>query len=98
MEVVDTKTAEPLEEGETGELVVTALTREALPMTRSRTADLSAILSRELCGCGRTHLRTAPFVGRIERHADRQGSQPLPQAGGAAAHADYRASGAATRS
>jgi len=41
LEVVDPKTKEPLEETETGELVVTALTREALPLIRFRTADLT---------------------------------------------------------
>jgi phenylacetate-CoA ligase len=66
MEVVDPKTGEPLEEGETGELVVTALTREALPMIRFRTADLTSIHSREPCGCGRTHLRIAPIRGRMD--------------------------------
>jgi len=66
LEVVDPKTGESLEEGETGELVVTALTREALPLIRFRTADLTAILSREPCGCGRTHLRIAPLTGRID--------------------------------
>jgi phenylacetate-CoA ligase len=66
LEVVDPKTKEPLEEGETGELVVTALTREALPLIRFRTADLTSILSRDPCGCGRTHLRIAPLTGRMD--------------------------------
>lgn len=64
LEIVDPKTGEPVDDGETGELVFTALTREALPMIRFRTADLTKILSRDACDCGRTHLKIAPITGR----------------------------------
>ncbi|NPV62573.1 MAG: phenylacetate--CoA ligase [Methanotrichaceae archaeon] len=66
LEVIDPKTGETVEDGETGELVVTALTREALPVIRFRTADLTRVLSRDKCECGRTHLRIAPITGRID--------------------------------
>jgi len=66
LEVIDPKTGEAVEDGETGELVVTALTREALPVIRFRTADLTMVLSRDKCECGRTHLRIAPITGRID--------------------------------
>jgi len=66
VEVVDPKTGEPVDDGETGELVVTALTREALPVIRFRTADLTRVISREPCDCGRTHIRIAPITGRID--------------------------------
>jgi phenylacetate-CoA ligase len=66
LEVVDPETGEQVEDGETGELVVTALTREAMPLIRYRTADLTSIISREPCGCGRTHIRIAPITGRID--------------------------------
>ncbi len=64
LEIIDPKTGEPVDDGETGELVFTALTREALPMIRFRTADLTKIVSRDTCDCGRTHLKVAPITGR----------------------------------
>ncbi len=56
----------PVPDGELGELTVTALTREALPVIRFRTGDLTRILSREPCACGRTHVRIAPITGRVD--------------------------------
>jgi phenylacetate-CoA ligase len=64
IEIIDPKTGEPVADGEEGELVFTSLTREALPMIRFRTADLTRIISREVCDCGRTHLKIAPITGR----------------------------------
>jgi phenylacetate-CoA ligase len=46
--------------------VVTSLTRQALPVIRFRTGDLSRILSRKRCACGRTHVRIAPITGRVD--------------------------------
>lgn len=64
LEVIDPKTGEPVDDGEEGELVFTSLTREALPMIRFRTADLTHVISRDRCECGRTHVRLAPITGR----------------------------------
>jgi len=64
IEIIDPKTGEQVDDGEEGELVFTSLTREALPMIRFRTADLTRVISRETCECGRTHLRVAPITGR----------------------------------
>jgi phenylacetate-CoA ligase len=66
VEVIDPETGEPVNDGETGELVVTALTREALPVIRFRTADMTKVVSREECDCGRTHVKIAPITGRID--------------------------------
>jgi len=66
VEVVDPRSGEPVDDGEPGELVVTALTREALPVIRFRTADLTRVLSRDACDCGRTHVRIAPITGRLD--------------------------------
>lgn len=66
VEVIDPETCEPVDDGEAGELVVTALTREALPVIRFRTADLTKVVSREECDCGRTHIKIAPITGRID--------------------------------
>lgn len=65
VEVVDPRTGEPLPEGERGELVFTTLTREATPVLRYRTGDLSA-LYREPCRCGRTLARMARVTGRTD--------------------------------
>lgn len=65
-EVVDRETRQPVADGELGELVVTSLTREALPVIRFRTGDLTRIVSREPCACGRTHLRIEPITGRVD--------------------------------
>lgn len=62
-EVVDPETQEPLPMGEAGELVITTLTKEALPILRYRTRDITR-LSDEPCACGRTHLRILRISGR----------------------------------
>jgi len=62
-EVIDTDTGKALKEGETGELVITTLTKEALPMIRYRTRDITR-LSTERCACGRTHVRIKRITGR----------------------------------
>jgi phenylacetate-CoA ligase len=62
-EVVDPKTLEPVPAGESGELVITTLTKEALPMIRYRTRDITRI-SDEPCRCGRTHARIMRVTGR----------------------------------
>jgi phenylacetate-CoA ligase len=62
-EIVDPKTLQPLPMGESGELVITTLTKEALPIIRYRTRDITR-LSDEPCICGRTHLRIMRVTGR----------------------------------
>jgi len=64
-EVVDTATGEPLPEGEEGELVLTSLSREALPVLRYRTGDLTT-LDYDACECGRTMVRMANVTGRTD--------------------------------
>lgn len=66
VEVLDPVTEQPVPEGGFGELAITALTREALPVIRFKTGDLTRILTREKCACGRTHLRIAPITGRTD--------------------------------
>ncbi len=62
-ETIDPQTLKPVPPGESGELVITTLTKEALPMIRYRTRDITR-LSREPCGCGRTHVRIMRVTGR----------------------------------
>ncbi len=63
IEVVDPETLEPVAEGEPGELVITTLTKEALPMIRYRTRDITT-LNAAPCTCGRTMQRMARMMGR----------------------------------
>jgi phenylacetate-CoA ligase len=62
-EVIDPETLAPLPRGEAGELVITTLTKQALPMIRYRTRDITR-LSDEPCACGRTHVRVMRVTGR----------------------------------
>jgi phenylacetate-CoA ligase len=62
-ETIDPETQQPLPIGATGELVITTLTKEALPMIRYRTRDITR-LSNEPCACGRTHVRIMRVTGR----------------------------------
>jgi phenylacetate-CoA ligase len=62
-EIIDPETLQPRPLGEAGELVITTLTKEALPMVRYRTRDITR-LSDEPCACGRTHVRIMRVTGR----------------------------------
>ncbi|PZA10026.1 phenylacetate--CoA ligase [Rhodopseudomonas palustris] len=62
-ETIDPETLEVLPMGSVGELVITTLTKEALPMIRYRTRDITS-LNTEPCACGRTHLRIMRVTGR----------------------------------
>ena len=64
-EVVDPRTGEPVEEGKEGELVLTTLTKEALPVLRYRTGDLTT-LNYDECECGRTMVRMDNVTGRTD--------------------------------
>ena len=64
-EIIDPDSGEVLPYGERGELVITSLTKEALPLVRYRTRDLTRIL-REPCACGRTHARIEKILGRSD--------------------------------
>jgi len=64
-EIIDPDTGEVLPEGSKGELVFTAITKEAFPLIRYRTRDI-CVLSREKCSCGRTHVRMSKPMGRSD--------------------------------
>jgi phenylacetate-CoA ligase len=66
VEVLDPSSQTPVQDGEVGELTITSLTREALPIIRFRTGDLTRIISRDPCACGRTHVRIASIKGRVD--------------------------------
>jgi phenylacetate-CoA ligase len=65
IEVVDPKTLEPVKPGEMGELVITTLTREAIPVIRYRTRDLTRLMT-DRCSCGRTSARMSRVMGRTD--------------------------------
>ncbi len=64
-EIIDPETGEVLPEGEKGELVFTAITKEAFPLLRYRTRDICT-LSRKPCSCGRTHVKMSKPMGRSD--------------------------------
>ena len=64
-EIIDPKTEEPLEPGEKGELTITMLRKEALPMIRYRIGDISS-MDDSPCPCGRTHPRVKRITGRVD--------------------------------
>ena len=65
VEIIDPDTLEPVAEGETGEMVLTTINREAMPLLRYRTRDLTRILSGK-CPCGRNHIRLDRMKGRSD--------------------------------
>ena len=65
-EIVDPDTGAPRPDGEPGELVITTLTRQGLPLVRYRTHDVTRVRSRERCACGRTGVRLDRFQGRTD--------------------------------
>lgn len=64
-EIIDPDTGEVLPEGEKGELVFTALDKEAFPLLRYRTRDI-CVLTRKKCSCGRTHVKMSKPMGRSD--------------------------------
>jgi phenylacetate-CoA ligase len=65
VEIIDPETLNPLPDGETGELVITTLDRQAMPLIRYRTRDLTRIIPGT-CSCGRTHRRIDRITGRSD--------------------------------
>lgn len=78
MEIVDPLTGAPLPEGATGELVLTTLTREAMPLLRYRTRDVTSIIPGK-CPCGRTHRRISRITGRTDDMLIVRGVNIYPQ-------------------
>ncbi|WP_027184689.1 phenylacetate--CoA ligase family protein [Desulfovibrio inopinatus] len=64
-EVINPTTGEPVADGDVGELVLTTLTKEAFPVIRYRTGDLTRIID-EPCACGRTFRRIDKIQGRVD--------------------------------
>jgi phenylacetate-CoA ligase len=78
LEIVDPQTGEPLPDGQAGELVLTTLCREAMPLLRYRTRDVTSIIP-EPCPCGRTHRRINRITGRTDDMLIVRGVNVYPQ-------------------
>ncbi len=76
-EVVDPKTGEPVSEGEMGELVLTPLDKQAIPVLRYRTHDLTRV-TKEPCACGRTHARMDKVRSRSDDMLIIRGTNVFP--------------------
>lgn len=64
-EIINPITGEPLPDGEKGELVLSTISKEGMPMVRYRTRDLT-VLNRDICACGRTLVRMGKVLGRSD--------------------------------
>lgn len=64
-EIIDPETGETLPPGEKGELVITTLTKQALPVLRYRTRDITSMIKGQ-CSCGRTHYKISRLSGRTD--------------------------------
>jgi len=78
MEIINPQSGETVVDGETGELVLTTLQREAMPLLRYRTRDITSVIS-EPCACGRTHRRIARITGRSDDMLIIRGVNIFPQ-------------------
>ena len=78
LEIINPATGERLPEGQTGELVLTTLNREAMPILRYRTRDITSIIP-EPCKCGRTHRRLNRITGRSDDMLIIRGVNIFPQ-------------------
>ncbi len=78
VELINPQTLEPVEPGEAGELVITTLTKEAFPVIRYRTRDLTRLIP-EPCACGRTMRRMARVFGRTDDMLIIRGVNVFPQ-------------------
>ncbi len=77
-EIIDPVTGEQLPPGQVGELVLTTLTKEGIPMLRYRTRDLTS-LNYTPCCCGRTHVRISRLQGRSDDMLIIRGVNVFPQ-------------------
>ncbi len=66
LECLDPKTLEPVGVEEEGEIVLTTLTKEGMPILRYRTRDIAKIYDQKICECGRTHIKHSTIKGRSD--------------------------------
>jgi len=78
IEIVDPETGKVLSPGEEGEIIITNLAGEAMPLIRYRTGDVAKILEYEACPCGRTHPKISRVKGRVDHITKVEGRKILP--------------------
>jgi len=66
VECLDPQTLEPVDIEEEGELVLTTLSKEGMPLLRYRTRDIGKLIDEKVCDCGRTHIKHTPIKGRSD--------------------------------
>jgi phenylacetate-CoA ligase len=66
IEIIDPKTLDPVDLEEEGEIVLTTLTKEGMPLLRYRTRDIARLYDQEVCECGRTHVKHTTIKGRSD--------------------------------
>ena len=66
IEILDPVTLEPVGPEEEGEVVLTTLTKEGMPLLRYRTRDIAKLYDQKVCECGRTHVKHTPIKGRSD--------------------------------
>jgi len=66
VECLDPQTLEPVDIEEEGELVLTTLSKEGMPLLRYRTRDIGKLIDEKVCECGRTHIKHTPIKGRSD--------------------------------
>lgn len=79
-EIVDPDTGERVEPEDEGELVITTLTKEGMPLLRYRTRDITFFYDTHDCDCGRTHIKHAPIKGRTDDMFIIRGTNVFPSA------------------
>jgi phenylacetate-CoA ligase len=78
LEIIDPETGQPVPDGEKGELVLSTLCREAMPILRYRTRDIVTVIPGK-CRCGRTHRRISRIIGRSDDMIIIRGVNIFPQ-------------------
>ena len=78
VEVIDPETLQLLDAGQEGELIITSITADAMPLIRYHTGDIGTLLPYESCSCGRTHPKVSLIRGRVAQVFKVQGKKLLP--------------------
>jgi len=78
LECLDPETLEPVDAEEEGELVITTITKEGMPLLRYRTRDIAKIYDQKTCDCGRTHVKHSTIKGRSDDMVILRGTNIYP--------------------
>ena len=90
---MDLESSSPVPDGESGSLVVTALYKDAYPVVRYDTKDVTRFLPREQCGCGSWYRKIVPIIGRGDLMIKLRGVNVWPEACGSLLAQDGRMNG-----